>query len=113
VPLGVAEAPWSMDGAALDAGAPADGTGAPLGRLGPYDQAGRDEAGAQATTPNATRPPPATAALWRNPRRVTVGGSAVVTPSRGADSVGLGVGWPWGVVVSMRRMVCLQATRRK
>jgi hypothetical protein len=101
-----------MDGAAVGTGVPADAPGAALGRVGPYDHAGRDEAGAQAATLMATRPPPAMAALCRNPRRLTAGGSAVVAPFRGADSVWLGVG-RLSVVVFMRGMVCPRPAGRK
>jgi hypothetical protein len=100
-PLGLAEAPWSMDGAALGSGAPLAAAGA---WLGPYDHAGRDEAGVQATMPMATRPPPATAALWRNPRRLTARRSGVVAPLENADPVWSGEGRL--SVVSMRGMVC-------
>src|SRR5688572_23624085 len=51
VGLGAADAPWSMDGAALADGVPVDGTGAgasPVGR-GAYDQAGPPALGVQAT----------------------------------------------------------------
>ena len=60
-----------------------DAPGAALGRLGPNDQAGADDAGAQATTLAATRPPPAMAAECRNPRRLGAG-----RPDGGVDRGG-------------------------
>src|SRR5215204_2459603 len=103
-----------MDGTALGAGAPADALGPALGRLGPNDQAGADEDGAQATTLAATRPPPAMAAVCRNPRRLSAGGSPAGSRGGGAaDPVWLGVGRAWGVVVSMRAWSAERSPRCK
>jgi len=52
-------------------------------------------AGAHATTVAATRPPPATAAVRRKPRRVSGLGSGLE----------VGEGWSEAIVVSMRGMV--------